>query len=139
MHGTVRWFNNTRGYGFIGRDDGPDVFVHYTAIVAEGYKTLNEGDAVEFEIVQGAKGPQAANVTRRTPLPSPWTSALPRETKITPHHEVQFYSHDAVFLESVSQFIGAALNAGNAAIVFATRPHRDNLRQELLAQGLDVD
>jgi CspA family cold shock protein len=64
VEGTVKWFNNTKGYGFIGRDGGPDVFVHYTAIVAEGYKTLNEGDAVEFEIVQGPKGPQAANVTR---------------------------------------------------------------------------
>jgi CspA family cold shock protein len=64
IDGTVKWFNNTKGYGFIGRNDGPDVFVHYTAIVAEGYKTLNEGDVVEFEIVEGAKGPQAANVTR---------------------------------------------------------------------------
>jgi CspA family cold shock protein len=67
MEGAVKWFNNTKGYGFIGRDDGPDVFVHYTAIVGEGYKTLNEGDAVEFEIVQGPKGPQAANVIRSTP------------------------------------------------------------------------
>jgi cold shock protein len=66
MEGTVKWFNNTKGYGFIGRVNGPDVFVHYTAIVGEGYKTLNEGDAVEFEIVQGAKGPQAANVIRGT-------------------------------------------------------------------------
>jgi CspA family cold shock protein len=66
VQGLVKWFNNTKGYGFIGRDDGPDVFVHYTAIVGEGYKTLNEGDAVEFEIVQGPKGPQAANVTQRT-------------------------------------------------------------------------
>ncbi len=66
MKGTVKWFNNTKGYGFIGRDDGPDIFVHYTGIAGEGYKTLNEGDTVEFEIVQGPKGPQAANVTRRT-------------------------------------------------------------------------
>jgi CspA family cold shock protein len=63
MQGTVKWFNNTKGYGFIGRDEGPDVFVHYTGIVGDGYKTLKEGDAVEFEIVQGPKGPQAANVT----------------------------------------------------------------------------
>jgi CspA family cold shock protein len=62
--GKVKWFNNAKGYGFIGRDGGADVFVHYTAIVAEGYKTLQEGDAVEFEIVQGQKGPQAANVTK---------------------------------------------------------------------------
>jgi CspA family cold shock protein len=67
MEGTVKWFNNTKGYGFIGRESGPDVFVHYTAIVGEGYKTLNEGDAVEFEIVQGPKGPQAANVTQSAP------------------------------------------------------------------------
>src|SRR5882762_5454851 len=65
MQGLVRWFNNTKGYGFIGREDGPDVFVHYSGIVAEGYKSLDEGEAVEFEIVQGVKGPQAANVTRR--------------------------------------------------------------------------
>lgn len=64
MTGKVKWFNNAKGYGFIGRDGGADVFVHYTAIVAEGYKTLQEGDSVEFEIVQGNKGPQAANVTK---------------------------------------------------------------------------
>jgi cold shock protein len=66
MEGTVKWFNNTKGYGFIGRENGPDVFVHYTAIAGEGYKTLKEGDTVEFEIVQGSKGLQAANVTQRT-------------------------------------------------------------------------
>jgi len=66
VQGIVRWFNNSKGYGFIGRDDGPDVFVHYTAIVGEGYKTLNEGDKVEFEIVQGPKGPQASNVVKLT-------------------------------------------------------------------------
>jgi CspA family cold shock protein len=60
----VKWFNNTKGYGFIGRDDGSDVFVHYSAIVADGFRTLNEGDLVEFEIVQGQKGPQAANVSK---------------------------------------------------------------------------
>ena len=64
MEGTVRWFNNSKGYGFIGRDNGPDVFVHYSAIVEEGYKTLQEGDRVRFEIVQGPKGPQAVNVKK---------------------------------------------------------------------------
>ncbi len=62
MKGKVKWFNNVKGYGFIGREDGPDVFVHYSAIVGEGYKALQEGDSVEFEIVQGAKGPQADKV-----------------------------------------------------------------------------
>ena len=62
--GTVKWFNAEKGYGFIEREDGGDVFVHFSAIQAEGYKTLEEGQEVEFEVVQGAKGPQAANVTR---------------------------------------------------------------------------
>jgi cold shock protein len=64
VQGTVKWFNNSKGYGFIGRDDGPDVFVHYSAISGDGYRTLQEGDPVEFEIVQGPKGPQAANVSK---------------------------------------------------------------------------
>ncbi len=64
LKGTVKWFNNAKGYGFIGRENGPDVFVHYSAITAEGYKSLQEGDQVEFEIAQGQKGPQAANVAR---------------------------------------------------------------------------
>ncbi|MDA2913654.1 MAG: cold shock domain-containing protein [Candidatus Acidoferrales bacterium] len=64
VQGRVKWFNNTKGYGFIGRDDGADVFVHYTAIASDGFRSLNEGDLVEFEITQGQKGPQAANVVK---------------------------------------------------------------------------
>jgi CspA family cold shock protein len=64
LKGTVKWFNNAKGFGFIGREDGPDVFVHYSALIAEGYKSLQEGDPVEFEIVDGQKGPQAANVVK---------------------------------------------------------------------------
>lgn len=60
--GTVKWFNQSKGYGFIGRDKAADVFVHFTGILGDGYKNLNEGDHVEFEVVQGPKGPQAANV-----------------------------------------------------------------------------
>ena len=65
LKGVVKWFNNAKGYGFIGRDSGPDVFVHFSAIAEEGYKSLAEGDEVEFEIVQGQKGPQAANVVKQ--------------------------------------------------------------------------
>lgn len=70
MEGTVKWFNNTKGYGFIGRENGPDVFVHYSAIMGDGYRTLREGERVAFEIVQGTKGPQAANVVK---VASDWT------------------------------------------------------------------
>jgi cold shock protein len=56
LHGTVKWFNNAKGYGFIGHDDGPDIFVHYSAIVGDGYRSLHEGDIVEFEIVRGPNG-----------------------------------------------------------------------------------
>ncbi|MGC1907661.1 MAG: cold shock domain-containing protein [Candidatus Acidiferrum sp.] len=66
MIGTVKWFNNSKGYGFIGRNDGPDVFIHYSAILADGYRSLSEGDPVEFEIIDGPKGPQAANVRKMT-------------------------------------------------------------------------
>ena len=62
--GTVKWFNTTKGYGFIQRDQGGDVFVHYSAIQSDGYRSLNQGDAVEFEVQEGPKGLQAANVTR---------------------------------------------------------------------------
>jgi CspA family cold shock protein len=63
IKGRVKWFNNKKGYGFIERDDGDDVFVHYTAIQEDGFKTLAEGQEVEFEIVQGPKGPQASKVS----------------------------------------------------------------------------
>lgn len=62
--GTVKWFSNEKGYGFITRADGNDVFVHYSAIEGEGFKTLDEGEEVEFEVVEGSRGPQAANVKK---------------------------------------------------------------------------
>jgi CspA family cold shock protein len=61
--GTVKWFNASKGFGFIERQGGPDVFVHFSAIQSQGYKTLEEGQQVEFAVEQGPKGPQAANVT----------------------------------------------------------------------------
>jgi CspA family cold shock protein len=62
--GKVKWFNNAKGYGFIARENGEDVFVHYRAILAEGYKSLQEGDDVQFEVEQGPKGLQATKVTK---------------------------------------------------------------------------
>ena len=61
--GTVKWFNGSKGYGFIARENGPDVFVHYSSIQSEGFRNLDEGQKVEFEVEQGNKGPQATNVT----------------------------------------------------------------------------
>ncbi len=63
VRGTVKWFNGEKGYGFITPEDGPDVFVHYSEIQGSGFRSLNEGDAVEFEITEGRKGKQASGVT----------------------------------------------------------------------------
>ena len=65
INGEVKWFNNMRGYGFLGREGGPDVFIHYSSIATEGYKSLNAGDQVSFDIIQGDRGkPQADKVQR---------------------------------------------------------------------------
>jgi CspA family cold shock protein len=68
IQGNVKWFNDAKGFGFINIKDGPDVFVHHSAIQGEEYKTLKEGECVEFEFVIGSKGPQAENVLRLTPV-----------------------------------------------------------------------
>ena len=64
MTGTVKWFNNQKGYGFISDSEGNDVFVHYSGLQMDGFKSLEEGQAVEFDVTEGAKGPQATNVVR---------------------------------------------------------------------------
>ena len=62
--GVVRWFNNAKGFGFLGKNEGPDVFCHYSSILSEGFKALKEGDEVEFDVIEGEKGPQADQVRR---------------------------------------------------------------------------
>ena len=64
VEGTVKWFNESKGFGFLSREGGPDVFVHHSEIRADGFRTLNEGDRVKFEVVDSPKGPRAANVTK---------------------------------------------------------------------------
>ena len=64
MKGTVKWFNNQKGYGFISQEDGSEVFVHFTGISGEGFRSIEEGQKVEYDVVDGNKGPQAVNVTR---------------------------------------------------------------------------
>lgn len=64
IKGTVKWFNDAKGFGFIQREGGPDVFVHFSAIAGDGFKSLGDGQEVEFEVTQGAKGAQASNVTK---------------------------------------------------------------------------
>ena len=64
MKGTVKWFNANKGFGFISDEEGNDVFVHFSALQMDGFKVLDEGDEVEFEVIDGEKGPQAANVTK---------------------------------------------------------------------------
>jgi CspA family cold shock protein len=64
VQGKVKWFNNAKGFGFLEQEGGKDVFVHFSAIVGDGYRSLNEGDTVEFEVVDSPKGPQAANVKK---------------------------------------------------------------------------
>ncbi len=64
MKGTVKWFNNQKGYGFISDENGKDIFVHYTGVKMEGFKSLDEGAKVEFDVVEGEKGPQAVNVVK---------------------------------------------------------------------------
>ncbi len=66
--GTVKWFNDAKGYGFISRESGEDVFVHYSSIDGEGYRSLSEGQLVEFAVEQGSKGPQAVGVTAKSPV-----------------------------------------------------------------------
>lgn len=64
MQGIVKWFNNQKGYGFISQEDGSEVFVHYTGITGDGFRTVEEGQKVEYDVIEGSKGPQAVNVTR---------------------------------------------------------------------------
>ena len=84
INGTVKWFNNTKGYGFIAQQTGADIFVHYSSIQEEGYRTLREGETVEFDLKMGPRGPQAENVIRENPVQQEVGQAVPAApTEIT--------------------------------------------------------
>ncbi len=84
INGTVKWFNNTKGYGFIAQQTGADIFVHYSSIQEEGYRTLREGETVEFDLKMGPRGPQAENVIRGNPVQQEVGQAIPEApTEIT--------------------------------------------------------
>ena len=78
--GTVKWFDNEKGSGFTSRESGPDIFVHYTAILSDGYRSRNEGDVVSFEVVEGQKGLQARNVVRVRDRRGSWRPWVPPPT-----------------------------------------------------------
>jgi cold shock protein len=83
VRGRVKWFDAQKGYGFIEREGEEDVFVHYSAIQEEGYKTLDDGEEVEFDVIQGDRGPQAANVSRLGPATTAPTDAAPMDVAST--------------------------------------------------------
>jgi CspA family cold shock protein len=94
--GIVKWFNNAKGYGFIGRDDGPDVFVHYSGVQSDGYKTLKEGDEVEFDIVEGPKGPQADAVSRPKSTSTEQPDGADKRVLRRDHHKAMHFDGDRV-------------------------------------------
>ena len=112
--GKVKWFNNAKGYGFIEREGGSDVFVHFSAVQGNGFRTLEEGQAVEFEIVDGPKGPQAGNVTKAelNPEPGPEApSALPvsdRSLLSRPLHSPHRKVHFSVLHRDTERHLGAS-------------------------------
>ena len=90
FRGVVKWFNNAKGYGFLGRDGGSDVFVHFSSIQVEGYRSLKEGEPVSFDVIAGEKGPQADNVQlMKSRTPTNYDEPLPRSGGGTAIHPQQ--------------------------------------------------
>ena len=124
--GTVKWFNEQKGYGFIDSDDGPDVFVHFSDIMGDGYRKLAEGDVVEYEVVQGEKGPKAAKVVRKPRAGStPITRAVSKPKVCRSRVSRPSSRSRARRASGLVRRSGCSARQDSAPVVFERQPQRE--------------